>query len=493
MLTAEPLATAVALAILGTLLGASALFSRAGQRFGVPIVVIFLTVGMLAGSEGIGRITFENYSLAYRLGTTALVFILFDGGLNTPLATVRRAAGPAAVLATVGVVGTAALVALGAHWLGFDWPSAALLGAIVSPTDAAAVFSSLRGSGVTLRRRVGATIEVESGANDPMAVILTMVVTEGLLHGRTGLGWHVLLTVLVQIVVGAALGLAIGTGARLLLARAQLAAGGLYAVLLVGVALLAYSVPTLLDGSGFLGVYVAAIALGNGRIPYKPALLRVHDALAWLSQVSMFLMLGLLVFPSRLLGVARVGLLIGALLSVVARPLVVWICLAPFRFRPREIAYIGSVGLRGAVPIILATYPVLAGAPGATRIFDIVFFIVLVGSLVPGATAGPLARWLRVESAEPPAPRAVLEIESLQPLNGELLSFYIDEALPIAGEQLADVPFPDGTSVALILRGREFVAAKGKTILEPGDHVYVFARDQDRELIQLMFGSPEAR
>lgn len=493
MLTTEPLPTAAVLAVLGTLLVASALFSRAGQRLGIPVALIFLSVGMLAGSEGIGRIAFEDYRFAYRLGTAALVFILFDGGLNTPVATVRRVAGPAAVLATVGVVGTAALLAVGAHAVGLAWPNAMLLGAIVSSTDAAAVFALLRGSGVSLAPRVGATIEVESGANDPMAVILTVVVTDTLMNGGAALGWHILLTVVRQIVVGGALGVAVGWASRHLLARAQLVAGGLYAVLLVGVALLAYALPTLLGGSGFLGVYVAAIALGNGPLPYKPGLLRVHDALAWLGQATMFLMLGLLVFPSRLLEVAPVGLVIGAILNVVARPLVVSLCLRPFGYRPREIAYIGWAGLRGAVPIILATYPVLAGAPAAHRIFDIVFFVVVVSAIVPGATAVPLARWLGLESSEPPPPQALLEIESLQPLDGELLSFYIDEALPIAGERLSDIPFPGGTSVTLILRGRELIAPKGGTVLTPGDHVYVFTHQQGRDLIQLMFGRPEAR
>jgi cell volume regulation protein A len=492
MLTTEPLPTAIVLAILGTLLVASALFSRAGERLGIPVALIFLTVGMLAGSEGIGRIAFEDYRLAYRLGTAALVFILFDGGLNTPLAMVRRAGGAAFVLATVGVVGTAALLAIGAHATGLAWDEAMLIGAIVSSTDAAAVFALLRGRGVSLQRRVSATIEVEAGANDPMAVILTMVVTNGMVLGGASLGWHIPVTVITQIVVGVSLGLAIGFGSRYLLARAQLAAGGLYAVLLVGIALLAYALPTLLDGSGFLGVYVAAITLGNGRLPYKPGLLRVHDALAWLSQATMFLMLGLLVFPSRLLEAAPVGLLIAAMLFVVARPLTVWICLLPFRFRPREITYIGWVGLRGAVPIILATYPVLAGAPGARPIFDTVFFVVVIGALIPGTTAAPLAQWLGLASSDAPPPQAVLEIESIQPLNGELLSFYIDEALPIAGERLADIPFPGGTSVTLILRGRELVAPKGSTLLAPGDHVYIFARNEDRELVQLMFGNPEA-
>jgi cell volume regulation protein A len=493
MLTTEPLPTAIALAIFGFLLVVSVLFSRATERFTVPVALVFLVIGMLAGSEGLGGIPFEDYALAYRLGTVALVLILFDGGLNTPLRSVRLVAGPAAVLATAGVVGTAALLALGAHALGFDWPTAMLLGAVVSSTDAAAVFAVLRGSGIQLARRVGATLEIESGANDPMAVILTTVLTRSLLEPGEGLGWSVLLTVLVQIVVGAVLGLAIGYGGRLLLARVRLAASGMYAVLLVGLACLAFAAPTLLYGSGFLSVYVAAIVLGNGQMPYKAGLMRVHDALAWLSQITMFLVMGLLVFPSRLVQVAPVGLLIAAFLTLVARPVVVWLCLLPFRYAAREVAYVCWVGLRGAVPIILGSFPVLAGAPGGERIFDIVFFVVVVSAFVPGATVPWLARRLGLRSTEPPAPQAVLEIESARPLKGELASFYIDDALAVTGARLADLPFPEGTSVTLIVRDGELLAPRGDTVLQPGDHAYIFSRAEEKSLIQLMFGRPESR
>ena len=493
MLTAEPLATAIVLAVFGTLLVTSVIFSRATERLPVPVALVFLVMGMLAGSEGIGGIPFENYALSYRLGTVALVLILFDGGLNTPASAVRRVAAPAGILATLGVVGTGALMAVGAHALGLPWSAAMLLGAVVSSTDAASVFAVLRGSGIHLQRRVGATLEVESGANDPMAVILMTLVTESLLDPGSTVGWHIALTIVTQLAVGGALGAAIGYGARLMLARTRLAAAGLYAVLLFGVACLAFALPTLVFGSGFLAVYVAGIILGNGQLPYKTGLLRVHDALAWLSQVTMFLVLGLLVFPSRLLEVASMGLMLAAFLAIVARPVVVWLCLLPFRYPAREVAYIAWVGLRGAVPIVLATFPVLAGAPGASRVFDIVFFVVVVNTLIPGATVSWMARRLALESSDPPAPQAVLEIESMQPLNGELLSFYIDEALSVCGVQLTDIPFPDGTSVTLIVRGRELIAPKGNTVLSPGDHVYIFARTEERSLIQLMFGRPESR
>jgi cell volume regulation protein A len=458
----------------------------------VPVALIFLIVGMLAGSEGIAGIQFENYALAFRLGTVALVLILFDGGLNTPGSAIRRVAAPAAVLATLGVVGTASLLTLGARLLGLGWPEAMLLGAVVSSTDAAAVFAVLRGSRIHLKARVGATLEVESGANDPMAVILTTVVTASLVDGRASIGWGIAGTVLLQILIGAGLGLAIGYMGRLILARLALNAAGLYAVILIGIACVAFALPTLINGSGFLAVYIAGIVLGNGQLPYKGGLLRVHDALAWLSQVTMFLVLGLLVFPSRLLQVASIGLALAMFLTLVARPVVVWLCLLPFRYPPREIAYISWVGLRGAVPIVLATFPVLAGAPGAGRVFDLVFFVVVVGAIIPGATVSWTARRLGLETAEPPPPEAVLAIESRRPLNGELLSFYIDEALPVAGARLADIPFPDGTSVTLIVRDRDLIAPRGESVLMPGDHVCVFTHTRERPLVELMFGRPDA-
>jgi cell volume regulation protein A len=488
----EPGATAFLLVTFGALLAISVVFSRATERVSVPVLLVFLVIGILAGSEGIGGIAFEDYGFSYRLGTIGLVFILYDGGLNTPLAAVRRYLGPASMLATVGVVGTAGLIAVGARWIGFEWPHALLLGAIVSSTDAAAVFSVLRGSGLHLKRRVGVTLEVESGINDPMAVILTTVLTASLVSpGETSTG-GMLLGVLVQMVVGAAGGLAIGYGGRVLLSRLRLTAGGLYPAAMLAFACLAFGVPTLFGGSGFLAVYLAGVVLGNGELPYRAGLLRVHDALAWLSQIALFLLLGLLVFPSRLIEVALPGLGLALFATFVARPIVVWLCLLPFRYPWLDVAYIGYVGLRGAVPIVLATFPVLAGAPGAERIFDVVFFIVVMSAIVPGATVPWVTRRLKLESSDPPAPQAVLEIESMRPLSGRLMSFYIDDALAVADAAIADLPFPDGAAATLIVRGDELIAPKGATHLETGDHVYVFARPEDEPFIRLMFGRPES-
>ena len=488
---AEPFTTALLMTTFGVLLAVSVIFSRASARLGVPVALIFLALGMLAGSEGIGGIQFENYGFAFRLGSIALALILFDGGLNTPLSAVRQSLAPAGLLATVGVLGTAALVSVAAHALGFAWPQALLLGAIVSSTDAAAVFSVLRGSGIHLKRRIGTTLELESGINDPVAVILTAALTRNAIAPGSELGWQLPVQLLIEMAVGGAMGAAVGFAGRALLTRIRLPAGGLYPALTLAIAFLAFGSTTLLHGSGFLAVYVCAVILGNGPLPYRAGLLRVHDALAWLCQIAMFLVLGLLVFPSRLLEVAVVGTVLALFLTAVARPLMALLCLAPLRFARREIAYVGWAGLRGAVPIILATFPVLARAPGAERIFDAVFFIVVVNTLLLGTTMPWVARVLRLESREPPPPQAVLEIESMQPLRGTLASYYVDEALVVSGAALSELPFPDGAAVTLIVRGLDIVAPKGSTVLEPGDHVYVFSRFEDTALIRLMFGGPE--
>jgi potassium/hydrogen antiporter len=487
----EPEATALLLATCGLLLGVSVIFSRASQRTGVPIALLFLAVGMLAGSEGLGHIAFDDYRFAFRLGTLALALILFDGGLNTPLGAVRRVLAPAGILATLGVVGTAALVAIAAHAFGLGWREAFLVGAVVSSTDAAAVFAVLRGSGLQLKRRVGVTLEVESGINDPVAVILTTVLTQNLLTPGAAAGFRIPAEIAVQLVMGAAVGLLAGYGGRQLLGRLTLLSGGLYPVMTLSLGLLAFGVATLVHGSGFLAVYLAGLLLGNGPLPYRTGLLRVHDALAWLSQVGMFLILGLLVYPSRLLDAAEVGLGIALLLAIVIRPLVVAVCLTPFRYPSREVIYIGWVGLRGAVPIVLATYPVLVGAPGAERLFDLVFFVVVVTALVPGATVAWVTQRLGLQTKEPPAPQAVLAIESRQPLQGELMSFYIDEALVVTGMPLEDLPLPEGAAVTLIVRKNQLVPPRPGTTLQAGDHVHLIAEPEDRGFIQLMFGRPE--
>jgi cell volume regulation protein A len=454
------------------------------------VALLFLLLGVLAGSEGLGHIAFEDYHFMFRVGTTALVLILFDGGLNTPLGAARAVLAPATVLATLGVVATAALIAVAAHMFGVSWPMAFLLGSIVSSTDAAAVFSVLTATGTRLRKKVGLTLEVESGLNDPMAVILTTALTASLAGGGLSAGTLVR-DVIVELVLGAVMGWGIALAGHWLIVRIRLPAAGLYPAFTLALACLAFGVTTLVHGSGFLAVYVAGMTLGSGSLPHAVGVRRVHDALGWLSQVLMFLLLGMLVFPSRLWNVAPLGLTLALFLAAIARPVVAMLCLAPFRYRWRDSAYIGWVGLRGAVPIVLATIPVMAGVAGARELFDVVFFIVVVGAIIPGATVPWVTRLLRVESAAPPPPSAMIEIDARAPKGDELRAYFVSSELAVAGASLAEIPFPEGAAVSMIERAGSLIAPSGSTRVEPGDYVYVIAPLEHRPHVELLFGQPE--
>jgi cell volume regulation protein A len=475
----------------GGLLAASVALSRVSARLGLPVALLFLVVGVFAGSEGLGHIAFEDYGFAFRVGTTALALILFDGGLNTPWSSAREVLAPAAVLATLGVVATAGLVAVAAHLFGLSWLMAMLLGAIVSSTDAAAVFSVLSASGTRLRKKVGLTLEVESGLNDPMAVILTTAVTAAMASGAALSVGGLALDVVLEMAIGAIAGYGIARAGRLLIRRVHLPAAGLYPAFTLALACLSFGITTLLHGSGFLAVYVTGMTLGSGTLPHAVGIRRVHDALGWLSQVLMFLLLGLLVFPSRLLNVASVGLTIALFLAFVARPVVAMLCLVPFRYRWRDSAYVGWVGLRGAVPIVLATIPVMAQVPGAGVLFDIVFFIVVVGAIVPGTTVPWMARLLRVESGAPPPPATMIAVDARAPRGDELRAYFVSDQLAVAGATLAEIPFPEGAAVSMLERGGALIAPSGSTRIEPGDYVYVIAPVEHRPHVELLFGRPE--
>ena len=491
MMAVEPQGTALFLLITGTLLAFSVLFSRQIDRLGVPIVLLFLVLGMLGGSEGIGGIAFDDYRAAVRIGTIYLVLILFDGGLNTPWLAVRRVMLPAGILATFGVALTAGLLALFVRALGLGWTESLLLGAVVSSTDAAAVLAVLRGGRLHLQPRVGNTLEVESCANDPMAMILTVLMIE-VAKSPDALRWTMALGIPLQLAVGAAVGVLCGYLGSRILRRVRPPTVGLYPALTSAIAFLSFGVATLLQGSGLLSVYVTALVMGNSTLPYRSGLARIHESLAWLSQIALFLMLGLLVFPSRLLPVAGMGLAAALFLAFVARPLAVVLCLLPLRLPPREVGYISWIGLRGAVPIILGAFPVLAQVPGAERVFNMVFFIVVFSTLLPGATIRLVTRWLRLAVPERPRPSAILEVNSAHPLNAEIASFLIEPAAAVCGAAMSEIQFPAEAAVALIVRGKELVAARGHTVLAAGDHVYVFFRPVDRQYIELLFGRPEA-
>ncbi|WP_069805264.1 potassium/proton antiporter [Thermogemmatispora onikobensis] len=386
-----------ALLIASLLLLLSVLAWKIAGKLGIPALLLFLGLGMLAGSDGPGGIYFDDAQLAQAVGIVALVLILFAGGLETRWSAVRPALGGALLLSTLGVLLSALVVALFAVWLLHASPlEGLLLGALISATDAAAVFSVLAARNLRLSGQLLPLLELESGTNDPMAVFLTLGLIRLLSEPETS-PLSVLLLFVQQMGIGLALGLVIGRLAVWLIVRLHLDVEGLYRVLTIALALFTYAVTALLGGSGFLAVYLVGLLLGNSRVEGIERIGRFHDSLAWLMQIAMFLILGLLVFPSRLPAVALAGMLITLVSVLVARPLAVLLALLPLRRMPlREKLFVAWVGLRGAVPIVLATFPLLAGLPRAELLFDLVFFVVLASVLLQGTTVPLVARWLGV-------------------------------------------------------------------------------------------------
>jgi cell volume regulation protein A len=465
--------------------------SKLSARIGVPVLVLFLLIGMLAGTEGIGAIDFENYSLAHGIGTIALAFILFDGGLSTPLSSVKLAWKPSLALATIGVVITAAVTGVAASWiLGVTLLEGLLVGSIVGSTDAAAVFAILRSGGVALPRRLSSTLEIESASNDPMAIFLTVGCIE-VLKGRMDFGPALLLLFVKQMAIGGLVGLGLGYIAARAVNRINLDAAGLYPVLVSAFGLLTFGLAAWLGGSGFLAVYLAGIVLGNSRLVFQRGILLFHDASAWLSQIVMFVVLGLLSFPSRLFGVSWQGLLIGAVLIVVARPIAVLLTLFPFHFTWRELAFMSWVGLKGAVPITLATFPLLLEVPRASLIFDVVFFVVVLSATIQGWSLPLVARWLRVDVPPESAPPVTLELSSLRDVEGDIVDYAVGENSRAAGRLVKDLALPEGVVIALVARERDIIPPQGNTRIQPGDHVVLVLRPDTRPLVNRIFAASD--
>lgn len=427
----------------------SILAGSVASRIGAPLLLVFLGLGMLAGEDGVGRFVFSDYSLTYVVGSLALAIILFDGGLRTRMESFRTSLRPALSLATLGVVLTAGITGAFAAWaLGLPWLQGMLLGAIVGSTDAAAVFSLLHARGLALNKRVSSTLEIESGSNDPMAVFLTVATLGLLARGGGNPDLTMLTQFLAQMSIGGLGGWLGGRALQHLLSRLHLA-GGLQALLCTAGALSLFSLVTVLGGSGFLAIYIAGVLLGNSRVPGLQNLLKVHDGYAWLSQVVMFLLLGLLVTPSLLLEVAPQAMAVALVLMFVARPLAVWIGLLPFRVPVREQLFISWVGLRGAVPIILAIFPLMAGIEGARILFHVTFFVVLVSLVAQGWTIAPLARWLKLEVPPEVEPRAQASVDC-DDASFEMTVFEVAPGSRLEGVPLKEVAFPEQTLLAAI-------------------------------------------
>jgi potassium/hydrogen antiporter len=451
--------------------------AKLSDRLGVPSLLLFLGIGMLAGSEGPGGIAFDNASLAQSAGILALVLILFSGGLSTRRAEGATVLWPAVSLATLGVGLTALAVGVFV-WLVLDIPlmTGMLLGAVISSTDAAAVFAVLRARNIGLRGRINALLEVESGGNDPMAVFLTVGLIEfATVQGATVAG--IALLFVVQMGVGAVSGVVVGRGLVFLLNRIRLSHEGLYPVLALAGCGLIYGATAAAGGSGFLAVYVAGLVAANREFIHKKSLLRFFDGLAWLSQIAMFLTLGLLVFPSHVVPVIGAGLLVSAFLIFVARPLSVFVSLAFSSFTTREKAFVSWVGLRGAAPIILATFPLLAGLPGAGFIFNVVFFIVVTSVMLQGWSMPPVARLLGVVTEQEQKPRAPIELAG-DTAGMELVDLMIPRESAAAGKAIVDLGLPADSLIALVGRGENFFVPGGSTVLQEGDTILVLVAER---------------
>lgn len=489
MLSADPLLLAAA-----ALLLAGVLLSKTSSRLGVPSLLLFLGLGMLAGSEGLLGIPFDDFGLAQRYGVVALAFILFSGGAGTSWQDIRPVLAPGIALATAGVLATAALLgAAAAAILGLPLLHGLLLGSAVASTDAAAVFAILRSRGVSIAPRLRHLLELESGSNDPAAVFLTVGMI-ALIQGTAGGALGLVRLFVVQMGVGCLAGWVLARGAVRLINRVRLEYDGLYPVLTIAFVLITYEGTAWFGGSGFMATYVAGLTIANAEFLHKRSLLRFHDAIAWLMQISMFVLMGLLVFPSHLVPVAGQALLVAAVLMLVARPVAVLLTLAPFRLAARDVAFVSWVGLRGATPIILATFPVVAGIPDAETLFNVVFFVVLLSVLAQGTTIPAAARRLGV--AAPAARQDLYTFDAV--IAGDeghaLRELTLGPAAPAAGRSIVSLGLPAGVLLVLIYRGGQAIMPQGGTTLEAGDRILLLARDEVyRQARELLVGPEPAR
>jgi len=470
--------------VAGALLAAGIVGALLADRIRVPGLLLFLALGMVAGSQGIGGIEFSNTELARTLGTIALVLILFEGGLTSGWSEIRPVLGTAASLATVGTVGTALIAGFAAKLI-FDLSTleGLIVGAAVAATDSAAIFAVLRRS--TLEKRLARSLEGESGMNDPVALLLVIGFIEWIQQPGYGLADMAGLLAL-KLGVGVAVGLLIGRLAVAALDRVRLPTDGIYPVATIAIAALTYGLSEIAHGSGLLATYLAALALGGANIPARRTVVAFHEGLGWVAQMALFILLGLLVFPSRLDDVALKGLALSAVLILVARPLATFAATALAPLNARERLMLGWAGLRGATPIWLATFPVVAGIAGGETEFAIVFFVVVTSTLVQGASFEPLASRLGLTTDEPALPRRLLESGRIRRMGGDVIAYRLPEGAAAAGHPVRDLELPREALVNVIVRDGDALPPRGSTELQEGDELHILVRSELRDEVEAL-------
>ena len=460
----------------GALLAAGIGATLIAGRLRLPGLILFLGLGMLIGSDGVGGVDFNDYELARDIGVIALALILFEGGLTAGFSELRPVMGPAVSLAAVGTVATAAITGFVAKWLfGFSTLEAMLIGSVLSATDGAAVFALLRGS--TLRRRLARTLEGESGLNDPIAILLVVALIEAITQPDYT-GWDALVLFASELGIGFVVGIAVGRLGQEAFARVPLATPGLYPVGSVAIAALAFGAADTLHGSGFLAIYLAGLMLGDRRIPAKRTVVAFHEGVASVAQIALFVVLGLLVFPSQLGEVAVEAIVLGLVLAFVARPIATMLATAPFSFTLTERVVLGWAGLRGGIPVVLATFPVIDGVPDSLEFFNIVFFAVVISTLLQGSTFERLSERLGVTTSEPAMPRPLAESGTIRRLGAEVLEFRVGPDDAIAGVLIREIGLPRDALVNVIVRGDQALPPRGSTRIEPGDRLHVLVRQE---------------
>lgn len=461
----------------------SIFITKISENFGLPALLLFLGIGMLAGSDGIGKIYFDDVNITQSVGTVALILILFSGGLSTNISSVYPVRKEAFSLATVGVILTALLVGLFCRYvLGFELIYGLLIGAIVSSTDAAAVFSILRSNNINLKNNLKPLLELESGCNDPMAIFLTMTVTAVIVSGEADI-LNISFSLFKQFAFGSLIGYFAAKAVVKIFNKINLSYEGLYPVLALSSAVLIYSLTTIIDGSGYLAVYIAGIIIGNSNIIQKRSLIRFFDGLAWLGQIGMFLTLGLLVYPSQLVLILGTGILLSMFLIFAARPISVMISLMFSRYKLRDKIAVSWIGLRGAVPIILATIPLSSGIDNSHKLFNLVFFIVISSALIQGWTIKFMTKILKVTDKSEVAINSPIRFETLDNNNSELFDIIVPYNSKMNRKTIIDLNLPKDCLVVFVCRNEVFFVPNGNTVIEEGDVLQILMNKNDLPLI----------